>query len=134
MTLERFWTILVKRWMLIVICFLVVGIGTYTGSKLITPLYQSTILVQVALQAQNQSDVNSLLASDQLVQTESQLAVSNPVLQAVASHYKGLTSDHLTIEETSTARLNTQLIEIDAQNPSPTRAAALANDILPRLI
>jgi Mrp family chromosome partitioning ATPase/capsular polysaccharide biosynthesis protein len=134
MTLERFWIILVKRWMLIVICFLVVGIGTYIGSKLITPLYQSTILVQVALQAQNQSDVNSLLASDQLVQTESQLAVSNPVLQVVASHYKGLTSDQLAKEVTSTVRLNTQLFEVDVQNPSPTRAAALANDIAATLI
>ena len=134
MTLERFWIILVKRWMLIVTCFLVVGIGTYIGSKLITPLYQSTILVQVALQAQNPSDVNSLLASDQLVQTESQLAVSNPVLQEVASHYKGLTADQLAKEVTSTVRLNTQLFEIDVQDPSPTRAATLANDIAATLI
>lgn len=134
MTLERFWIIVVKRWMLIVTCFLVVGIGTYIGSKLITPLYQSTILVQVALQAQNPSDVNSLLASDQLVQTESLLAVSNPVLQEVASHYKGLTADQLAREVTSTVRLNTQLFEIDVQDPSPTRAATLANDIAATLI
>src|SRR5947209_8915529 len=134
MTLERFWIILVKRWMLIVICFLVVGIGTYIGSKLITPLYQSTVLIQVALQGQNQSDVNSLLASDQLVQTESQLAASNPVLQEVASHYKGLTAYLLAGEVTSTVRLNTQLFEIDVQNPSPTQAAALANDIAATLV
>ena len=75
MTIEQFWIILVKRWMLIVICFLAVGIGTFIGTKLITPIYQSTTLVQVALQAQNPSDVNSLLASNQLVQTESLLAV-----------------------------------------------------------
>src|SRR5256886_4478702 len=134
MTLEQFWIIVVKRWMLIVICFLAVGIGTYIGTKLITPIYQSTTLVQVALQAQNPSDVNSLLASNQLVQTESMLAVSNAVLLEVASHYKGLTADHLAKQVTSTVRLNTQLFEIDVQDPSPTQAAALANDIAVTLI
>ena len=134
MTIEQFWIILVKRWMVIVICFLAVGIGTYTGTKLITPIYQSTTLVQVALQAQNPSDVNSLLASNQLVQTESLLAVSNPVLVEVASHYKGLTADHLAKQVTSTVRLNTQLFEVDVQDPSPTQAAALANDIAATLI
>ncbi|MDQ2716878.1 MAG: Wzz/FepE/Etk N-terminal domain-containing protein, partial [Chloroflexota bacterium] len=132
MTLEQFWIILVKRWPLIVSCFLVVGVGTYAGSKLVTPLYQSTTLIQVALQGQNQSD--SFTVSTQLAQTESQLVVSSQVLQAVASHYKGLTSDQLAKEVTSSVRLNTQLFEIDVQDPGPTRAAALANDIATTLI
>ncbi|MDQ2902919.1 MAG: P-loop NTPase [Ktedonobacteraceae bacterium] len=132
MTLEQFWIILVKRWPLIIICFLVVGAGTYAGSRLVTPLYQSTTLVLVALQGQNQAD--DITVSAQMAQTESQLVVSSQVLQVVASHYKGLSADQLTREVTASARLNTQLFEVDVQDPDPARAAALANDVATTLI
>src|SRR5258708_168943 len=135
MSLERFWIILIKRWKLIVICFIVVGLGTYIDSKRFTPLYQSTVLVQVALSSGNTaSDYNSLLASDQLVQTETQLVTSDPVLREVASHYRRLTVEHLSKEVSATARTNTQLFEIDVLDPSPTRAAKLANDVAATLI
>jgi non-specific protein-tyrosine kinase len=75
-----------------------------------------------------------LLASDQLVQTEAQIAISSPILHDVASHYPGLTVDQLTSATTSTPKLNTQLFEIDVQDPRPTRAAAIANDIANTLI
>lgn len=45
MTLERFWAILLKQWKLIVACFLFVGLGAYIGSRLTTPIYQSTVLI-----------------------------------------------------------------------------------------
>src|SRR5579885_3592316 len=99
MTLERYWSILIKQWKLIVICFVFVGLGTYIGSRLMTPFYQSSVLVQVSIHSGNsQADYNSLLASDQLVQTESQLAVSDPVLREVASHYKWLTVNQIAKE------------------------------------
>ncbi|MEO6888230.1 MAG: Wzz/FepE/Etk N-terminal domain-containing protein [Ktedonobacteraceae bacterium] len=130
MTFEQYWSALLKHWRLIVICFLVVGAGAYVGSKLMTHVYQSSALVQVMIRSSNNSaDYNSLLASDQLVQTEATLATSDPVLREVASHYRGLTVEQLAKEATATPRLNTQLFEIDVQDASPTRAAALANDI-----
>src|SRR5438270_8311240 len=135
MTLEKFWAVLVKQWKLIITCFVVVGIGAYIGSKLMTPLYQSSVLVQIAIRSNNnQADYNNLLASDQLVQTEAKLAVSSPVLTEVASHYPNLTVEQIAKEATATAALNTQLFEIDVLDPSPTRAAALANDIATNLI
>ena len=135
MSFEQFWVILVKQWRLIIISFLVVGLGAYIGSKLMTPIYQSSALVQVAIHSStNQADYNSLLASDQLVQTEAALAISDPVLLQVVSHYHGMTVAQLAGEATSTAKLNTQLFEIDVADPSPTRAAALANDIAATLI
>ena len=135
MTFEQYWTALVKHWALIAICFLTVGVGAYFGSKLITPIYQSSALVQVALSSNNNpADYNSLLASDQLVQTEAILATSDPVLRTVASHYQGLTTQQLAKEVTATSRLNTQLFEIDVQDASPTQAATLANDIATTLI
>jgi len=136
MTFIHYWTILVKQWRIIILCFVLVGLGTYIGSKLQKPLYQSSALVQVVLRSSNNqsSDYTSLLASDQLVQTESQLAVSDPVLREVASHYNGLTVEELSKEVTTSVKLNTQLFEIDVLNPSPIRAATLANDVAATLI
>jgi Mrp family chromosome partitioning ATPase len=135
MSFEQFWIIIVKQWKLIVFSFLIVGLGAFVGSKLMTPLYQSSALVQVAVSSSNnQADYNSLLASDQLVQTETSLATSDPVLREVASRYPGLTVQQLAGEVTSTSQLNTQLFTISVVDPKPIRAAALANDIAATLI
>src|SRR2546430_8413877 len=50
---------LIKRWMLIVISFVVVGLVVYIGSKLTTPVYQASSLVQVAVSSDNsQADID----------------------------------------------------------------------------
>lgn len=135
MTLEQYLSILIKQWRLIVMCCLLVGAGASIGSKLTTPLYQSSALVQVVVGiGSNLSQYNNLLASEQLIQTEAILATSDPVLREVASHYKGLTVGKLSQEVTSTPKLNTQLFEIDVLDLSPTRAAALANDVAQTLV
>lgn len=135
MTFAQYWALVAKRWKLIVVCFVVVGLGAYIGSKLTTPRYQSLALVQVAIQSSNnQANYDSLLASDQLVQTEAQLATSDPVLREVASHYADMTAQELADEVTSTAKTNTQLFEIDVLDANPHRAADLANDIAKTLI
>ena len=96
MTFEQYWAILAKQWKLILTCFIVVGLGGYIGSKLMTPRYQSSSLVQITISTGNtQADYTSLLASDQLVQTEAQLAISDPVLREVASHHRGMTVQQL---------------------------------------
>ena len=118
-----------------VICFVVTGLAVFIGSKLMTPLYQSTAFVQVAVSSNNsQADINGLLASDQLVQTEAQLAMSDPVLREVASHYAGLSVDELAKNVSTTVKASTQLFQIDVLDESPIRAAALANDIARTLI
>jgi len=135
MTLEQHLIKLVKRWKLIVICIVLLGVAAYIGSRLMTPIYQSTALVQITIHSNvNQSDYNGLLASDLLVQTEATLATSDPVLREVASHYPGLSIEQLSKEVTTAPKTNTQLFEIDVQDPSPTRAAAIANDIAATLI
>jgi Mrp family chromosome partitioning ATPase/capsular polysaccharide biosynthesis protein len=135
MTLEQYWVMLKKRWPIIFICFLTVGLGAFIGSKLMKPLYQSSELVQVVIRSNSdQSQYIDLMASDQLVQTEATLATSGPVLREVASHYPGLTVSELASEVSSSSKLNTQLFEIDVVDPSPERAASLANDIATTLI
>src|ERR1700676_4717544 len=133
--IDHYWKILLKRWKLMVICFVVTGLAVFTVSALMTPLYQSTAFIQVAVSSNNsQADINGLLASDQLVQTESQLAVSDPVLREVASHYVGLSVGQLAINTNTSVKTNTQLFQIDVLDASPQRAAALANDIAATLI
>ncbi len=135
MAVERYWTILIKQWRLILGCFLLMGLGAFVASRLMTPLYQSTSVVQIAINTGNNSaDYNNLLASDQLVQTEAELAVSDPVLRQVATHFPGVTSDLLYKETSSTPELNTQLFQITVLDASPLRAAAIANDIAATLI
>jgi Mrp family chromosome partitioning ATPase len=132
MTFEQYWVILLSRWKLTLVCCLLVGAGALAGSRLITPLYESTALVQVADNS-DRSVYNALLASQQLVQTEVVLATSDPVLRAVASHFNGLTSNQLAHEVTAVTKFNTQLFEIDVRDPHPIRAADLANDIVATL-
>src|SRR5690348_1305761 len=133
--IEYYWKILQKRWKLMVVCFVVTGLAVFTGSKLMTPMFQSTAFVQVAVSSNNsQADINNLLASDQLVQTEAQLATSDPVLREVASHYPGLTVEQLAKNVSTSVKTNTQLFEIDVLDASPTRAAAIANDVARTLI
>lgn len=136
MTLEQYWTVLMKQWKLVVICCLLVGIGTFVGSKLMKPTYQSSVLVQVVIRSSNnnQADYNNLLASEQLVQTEATLAISDPVLREVASHFTGLTASQLAKEVSSSPRSNTQLFEIDVVDQNASQAARLANDIATTLI
>lgn len=135
MRFEQYLIMLVKRWKLIVICIVVVGVGAFIGSKFMTPTYQATALVEVAVSSgNNQIDYYNILASGQLVQTEAILATSDPVLREVASHYPGLTVDELSSKVTATLKTNTQLFEIDVNDTSPTRAAALANDIANTMI
>ncbi|HEY7417128.1 MAG TPA: Wzz/FepE/Etk N-terminal domain-containing protein, partial [Ktedonobacteraceae bacterium] len=135
MTVDKYWSVIVKQWKLVAICTIVVGLGTFLGSRLITPVYQASVLVQVTLDSSNSSAVyNNLLASDQLVQTEAQLATSDPVLREVASHYAGLTPETLASDTTATAKLNTELFEIDVQSTNALRAAQLANDVANTLI
>ena len=138
MTLERYWSLLTKQWRLIVACIVIVGLGTYLGSRLVTPIYQSTALIQVDVHSSgissNSADYNNLLASNQLVQTEAALATSDPVLRDVASRYPDLTTDQLVTKTTTAPKLNTQLFEINVQDADASQAAMLANDIAATLI
>ena len=136
MTIAQYVNIMMKRWLVIVVCFVLVGGGAYIGSKLMTPLYQSTAIVEVIFNTGNNlaDSYTSLLASEQLLQTETTLATSDPVLQEVASHYPGLTAEQLARQVTATARTNTQLFQIDVVDASANRAARIANDVAQTLI
>ena len=135
MTLGHYIEIIGKRWWLITTCLVVVTLSAYIASKLMMPLYQSSVLIQITIHSgTNQADINSLLASDQLIQTEAELAVSNTVLREVALRHQGLSVDALARRVNATPKLDTQLFEISVLDPNPTNAAILANEVAAALI
>ena len=136
MTFEQFFRILIKRWSLVVICFLFVGLGAYLGiSKLIKPLYQSTAVVEVAVSSGGTPLSNdNILASQQLAGMEAQLAITYPILSQVALHYRGLSADDLTKEVTVATVADTPLFQVNVLDPSPKQAASLANNVVATLI
>jgi capsular polysaccharide biosynthesis protein/Mrp family chromosome partitioning ATPase len=81
----------------------------------------------------DRSAYNAFLASEQLTQTEVDLATSDPILAEVASHYRGLTPDQLAQMVSGQTRLNTQLFEIDVRDTRAERAASIANNIVAAL-
>ncbi|GLV60198.1 hypothetical protein KDH_70200 [Dictyobacter sp. S3.2.2.5] len=130
MTFGHYWMMFVRRWPLLLLCVLLMGVGALVVSLCMTPVYRSSVLLQVAIHSgTNQSDINDLLASNQLVQTEAQLAVSDPIVREVASRYPGLTASQLSTMASSSVKLNTQLFEITVQDSDAHRAAALADDL-----
>ncbi|GCF10414.1 hypothetical protein KDI_39780 [Dictyobacter arantiisoli] len=95
-----------------------------------TPVYRSSVIVQVVVHAGvDQSDINALLASNQLVQTEAQLATSDPILLEVTKHHPALTMAQLRMMVSSETRINTQLFVLNVQSTNAKEAADLANEI-----
>lgn len=128
-------TAMVKHWRLIIVCSMAFGLIVCVVSKLLTPVYQSTALLQIIPHAMgSRMQDNSELAGDQLIQTVAQLAVSAPVVSAVAARYPGLNGQQLAREVSATPRYHTQLLAIVVEDASAVRAADLANALASTLI
>lgn len=130
MTFPQYWSIFLKRWYLVLACLMLVGAAALVVSLLIPPVYRSTAIIQVTVHSgNNQSDINELLASNQLVQTEAQLATSTPVMQSVVIHHPDLTLTQLERMVSVSPKLNTQLFDVSVLDNDVFRAATLANEV-----
>jgi Mrp family chromosome partitioning ATPase/capsular polysaccharide biosynthesis protein len=135
MTIDYYHSTFVKQWKAMLLCFLTVILGVLLISKMITPIYQVSAVMQMTPHLMdNQADSSAPLAADRLLQTEAQLAVSEAVLREVASHFQDITLEQLMHRTQVTPKPNTQLFEITVQDASPARAATLANDIAQTLL
>jgi capsular exopolysaccharide synthesis family protein len=131
MTAEELRTVLIRRWRIIVACTLCAGLGAFLGTLLMTPVYQSTVTLEVQASLSNSDTVAALIAA-RYTSTEAQVATTNPVLAAVAARYPGLSVAQLRREVSTTPA--GELLQISVLDASPTRAAALANDLAGALI
>src|SRR5207302_2981315 len=99
------------------------------------PVYQASarLLVQQVSPASASPEqfYPSLLGSQMLAQTYSQMLLARPVLSQVISNLK-LSSDVQALAKHSDVQVirNTQLIQLTVEDESPAQAAAIANNIV----
>jgi non-specific protein-tyrosine kinase len=131
MTFEQFYRSLLKRWYIVVVCFVCLGAGAYVGSAvLLHPVYQSTVVMQVVIRnGGNPLSSDNLTAGTAFAETEADLATTYPVLNTVAAHFPGTSVDDLSGDVQATARSNKPLFDISVKNDDPNLAAKIANDV-----
>ena len=126
MTALRARAAVLAGWRLILASMLLVALGAFASSFAQRPVYSARTEVLVNLAA---TDYNVIVQLPVYVHTYVVLCTSAPVLVEVAGHFPGVTASQLTGNVTASVVQNSQLFEIDVQDSSPQRAAAIANDV-----
>ncbi len=117
-------------WLILLAGVLAGGLA-YFASKSTTPVYQTTTLLLVSNPPATSSiDSTSMIPSNTMTETYSQMLTNTPVLAKVITDL-GLTIDTETLKGAIDVQviLNTQIVSVAVSDTSPTRAAAIANDI-----
>jgi len=113
------------------LALVVAGGAAYLVSIRITPVYQAatTLLVNEA-PATKFTDYSSVLTSERLARTYTELLTTKPVLEEVITRL-GLKTNIVRLQETIQVELvrDTQLIVVSVENTDPQQAAAIANTI-----
>lgn len=126
----RSYLTLVRQWLwFFALCAVVGGSGTFIVTSLQQPIYRATAVLIINQQAVGQDSYSAVLASDQLVSTYASLVVQPSVLQAAAQQVGGISATDLTSRVHASGIANTQLVQLQVDDASPTRAATLANAI-----
>lgn len=133
MTAQELRRVLIQQWWFIAACMVFAGLGAYVASRFSPALYESTVVMSVQISTANVNVVETLVAQE-YVNSDVQLATSTPVLARVVPHYPGLSVARLQRNVSASAVSNSQLFDISVRDASPTRAAALANDLAVALI
>lgn len=131
MDLRKYWTILWRWAWLIALGTLLAAGAAFIVSRNMTPVYSAsvTLLVNQAPRS-GLTDYSSILTSQQLAKTYSELLHKRPVLEAAIAQLN-LPLDPAELARTVSVDLirDTQLIVLNVEDTDPGRAAALANTI-----
>ncbi len=117
---------------LLILATVLAGVSAYLVSSQMTEIYQaSTSLLINEAPATKSTDYSSILTSERLTQTYSQMIVKQPVLQGVIDRLGlDLTTAQLKGMITVQPVRDTQLIEVFVQDIDPERAALIANGLV----
>ena len=131
MELRQYFSIIWKWLWLIVLGTFLAGGTAYVVSKNMTPIYQAsaTLLISEA-RSPEMSDYTSLLTSERLAKTYSELLKKRPIMEEVIKRFDlALTPGELA--ETVSVQLvrDTQLIELRVDGTDPQLATSIANEI-----
>ena len=134
--LRRYFALLVHWAWLIILAVVLSGAAAYFVSSQMTPVYQAstTVLINQA-PSTRASDYASLLTSERLTQTYSQLLTKRPVLQGVVEALQRDYGVTIAVEDLDGAIdvkpvQDTQLIEINVRHTNPVLAAQIANELV----
>lgn len=118
------WTLVVATW--------VAGLSGYLVASQVPPTYEARTQLLVG---PINTDINTLKASGQLVQTYAELVTSQPRLEAVLAELGlPLTAGELRLATRATANDVTRVLTIRVQYSDPKIAADLANTLAGRLM
>ena len=119
-----------KRWWWLIVLGPIVAAGSaFLYSQSLTPIYraESTLLVNQT-QSPGVIQYNDVLTSERLTNTYAELVERQPVLSQVIEDLSlPLSTQELSSRISVSAVRNTQLLRIQVEDPSPVRAALIAN-------
>jgi capsular exopolysaccharide synthesis family protein len=131
MELRRYWFTLLRWWWLIALTTVLAAGVSYVVSKSTKPVYSASVTILVN-QAQNPTTPNydSVLVSERLTQTYSQLIKTRPIADKVIQTL-GLKTTPDEFERAISIQVvpNTQLIQVSVENTNPSLARDLANTL-----
>ncbi|HEY5032347.1 MAG TPA: Wzz/FepE/Etk N-terminal domain-containing protein, partial [Actinomycetes bacterium] len=133
MDLRDYGRLLRKRWLLIVACLLLGGAAGYGASALATPIYEARSQLFVSAQSSgvSLSDANQgSLFTQQRVISYAQIVNTPAVLAPViAQLHLNMTTDELATRVSASAPLDTVLINVAVDDPSPSQARDIVNAV-----
>jgi non-specific protein-tyrosine kinase len=122
---------LVRRWALpVVLITFVAGIVGFAVARHATPIYQAdaTVFVYGPQSAANNSAVS--VTPDEVTANAAALMTEPPMLQQVIDElHLGVNTDQLAKHVTATPETSTELVDVAVQDPSPAKAASIANTL-----
>lgn len=130
--LKRYGAIL-WHWIWLIVLGTVLGAGAaYVSSRLTTPVYaaSTTLLINEAPSSGKTTDYTSILTSERLARTYSEMMTKTPVMEAVRDAL-GLDVDPAALARRVSVNLvrDTQLVVLQVENEDPLLAKNLANTI-----
>jgi succinoglycan biosynthesis transport protein ExoP len=117
---------------LIILITIITGTVAFFYSRQLTPIYssRSSILVNEAATSKT-NDYNSVLTSERLTRTYSEMLLKQPILNEVIQQQKlNLTTTQLAGMISVQPVRDTQLIDINVESPDPNEAARITNSLV----
>ncbi len=116
--------ILRRKWVIAITVFATMSI-VVIGTRLLTPVYQASTILRVAVSAGGPQNSAVYTYNEQLMNTYAQIATSSPVMEELMSR---LQVDGLPIIKAEVIP-NTELIKITTEDENPKMAATVSNTL-----
>ncbi len=130
--LRQYLSLLRQWWWLVLLVMLLAGGAAYALSLQMTPIYRaSTTLLINEAPSNKATDYTSIITSERLAKTYSEMMVKRPVLEQVVTRL-GITytADQLAGMVSVKPVTDTQLLTVTVESPSASLSALVANDLV----